>query len=363
MTAAGQLHTACMPWLSDVPARTGPRAGPARQDGLRLVTAGRTGGSPMAEFLSADEAVARIPDGATLGMTGIVMCGVAEEVAVAIERAFRDRGHPRDLTLVHAAGIGNWQQGRGRPPRARGPGHQVDRRPHRRGPGDGPPHRGQPLPGLLHPPGSRGPALPGDRRPPPRRHHPRRHRHLRRPPPRWRPDEPGDDRRLCEGDRDRGTGVPPVPLVPHRRGGDPGHHRRRAGQRHPGRRGGHPGPAPDGPGGQEQRRHRDRPGEVHGPGRHPAPQACAGPRPAGRLRGGRLLSRSSIPRRPAASTRRCRGICGSPGRRPSRLPWVRAPWWSGVRPWSSSPVRSSTSASAIPTPWAGWPPTRGSTRW
>ena len=64
----------------------------------------------MAEFLSADEAVARIPDGATLGMTGIVMCGVAEEVAVAIERAFRDRGHPRDLTLVHAAGIGNWQK-------------------------------------------------------------------------------------------------------------------------------------------------------------------------------------------------------------------------------------------------------------
>ena len=65
----------------------------------------------MTEFLSADEAVARIPDGATLGMTGIVMCGVAEEVAAAIERAFRDRGHPRDLTLVHAAGIGNWQKG------------------------------------------------------------------------------------------------------------------------------------------------------------------------------------------------------------------------------------------------------------
>jgi propionate CoA-transferase len=64
----------------------------------------------MAEFLSADEAVARIPDGATIGMTGIVMCGVAEEVVVAIERAFRDRGHPRDLTLVHAAGIGNWQK-------------------------------------------------------------------------------------------------------------------------------------------------------------------------------------------------------------------------------------------------------------
>ena len=65
----------------------------------------------MAEFLSADEAVARIPDGATLGMTGILMCGVAEEVAAAIERAFRDRGHPRDLTLVHASGIGNWHEG------------------------------------------------------------------------------------------------------------------------------------------------------------------------------------------------------------------------------------------------------------
>jgi propionate CoA-transferase len=65
----------------------------------------------MAGFLSADEAVAQIPDGATLGMTGILMCGVAEEVAAAIERAFRDRGHPRDLTLVHASGIGNWHEG------------------------------------------------------------------------------------------------------------------------------------------------------------------------------------------------------------------------------------------------------------
>jgi hypothetical protein len=73
----------------------------------------------MAEFLSADEAVARIPDGATLGMTGIVMCGVAEEVAVAIERAFRGGGHPRDLTLVHAAGMATGRRA-GSPPRARG---------------------------------------------------------------------------------------------------------------------------------------------------------------------------------------------------------------------------------------------------
>lgn len=63
----------------------------------------------MVEVLSAEEVAARIHDGATLAMSGMGLCGFAEEVAVAIEKAFLDTGHPNGLTLVHAAGIGNWQ--------------------------------------------------------------------------------------------------------------------------------------------------------------------------------------------------------------------------------------------------------------
>jgi propionate CoA-transferase len=61
----------------------------------------------MAQVITAAEAVARIPDGATLGVSGLGLCGWAEEVGTAIETSFLDGGHPRDLTLVHGAGIGN----------------------------------------------------------------------------------------------------------------------------------------------------------------------------------------------------------------------------------------------------------------
>ncbi|MGO9900321.1 MAG: acyl CoA:acetate/3-ketoacid CoA transferase [Solirubrobacteraceae bacterium] len=64
----------------------------------------------MAELLSAAEAVAQIPDGATVAMSGVALCGFAVEVANAIEDAFLAAGHPRDLTLVHAAGIGNFDK-------------------------------------------------------------------------------------------------------------------------------------------------------------------------------------------------------------------------------------------------------------
>jgi propionate CoA-transferase len=60
----------------------------------------------MVKVLSADEAVARIHDGATLAMSGAGLAGFAEEVAVAIERSFLATGHPRGLTLVHATAIG-----------------------------------------------------------------------------------------------------------------------------------------------------------------------------------------------------------------------------------------------------------------
>ncbi|MBL8477302.1 MAG: acyl CoA:acetate/3-ketoacid CoA transferase [Methyloversatilis sp.] len=59
------------------------------------------------KIMTAAEAVARIPDGATVATTGFVGIGFAEHVAIAIEQRFIDTQHPRDLTLVYAAGQGD----------------------------------------------------------------------------------------------------------------------------------------------------------------------------------------------------------------------------------------------------------------
>jgi len=65
----------------------------------------------MAKCVSVEEAVAAIPDGATVALDGFTMMGVAEAVAEEIERSFFARGHPRDLVLVHSAGQSNREQG------------------------------------------------------------------------------------------------------------------------------------------------------------------------------------------------------------------------------------------------------------
>src|SRR5262245_33041732 len=67
------------------------------------------------KVVSAADAVKLIRDGDTLATGGFVGIGFAEEIAIAIEQRFlaaRDAeaatvGHPRDLTLVYAAGQGN----------------------------------------------------------------------------------------------------------------------------------------------------------------------------------------------------------------------------------------------------------------
>jgi propionate CoA-transferase len=59
------------------------------------------------KIMSAAQAVARIPDGASVATTGFVGIGFAEHIAIAVERRFIDTQHPRNLTLVYAAGQGD----------------------------------------------------------------------------------------------------------------------------------------------------------------------------------------------------------------------------------------------------------------
>ena len=57
--------------------------------------------------VSLSEAVSAIQDGSTVATDGFTMMGVAEGVLAELERQFLRRGHPRDLTVVHAAGQSN----------------------------------------------------------------------------------------------------------------------------------------------------------------------------------------------------------------------------------------------------------------
>lgn len=62
-------------------------------------------------IMSAAEAAATVPDGATLAMTGSGG-GIleADDVLAAIEQRFLATGHPRDLTVIHGLGIGDGQK-------------------------------------------------------------------------------------------------------------------------------------------------------------------------------------------------------------------------------------------------------------
>lgn len=67
----------------------------------------------QSKFMTAAEAVALVPDGATVSIAG-GGGGLCEAMCLqeAIEKRFLDMGHPTNLTLVHALGIGN-QKGSG----------------------------------------------------------------------------------------------------------------------------------------------------------------------------------------------------------------------------------------------------------
>ncbi|TVQ30380.1 MAG: acyl CoA:acetate/3-ketoacid CoA transferase, partial [Geminicoccaceae bacterium] len=59
--------------------------------------------------LSATAMAARIPDGATVALSGSGIFLEADAIFRAIEQRFLATGHPQGLTLVHALGLGDGQ--------------------------------------------------------------------------------------------------------------------------------------------------------------------------------------------------------------------------------------------------------------
>jgi len=63
----------------------------------------------MAKFITAQNAARLIPDGATIGVSGMGLSGWAEEVGSAIAENFRQTGHPKNLSLKQGCDLGDFE--------------------------------------------------------------------------------------------------------------------------------------------------------------------------------------------------------------------------------------------------------------
>ena len=66
----------------------------------------------MSKVISAAEAAELIKDGDTVAAVTFGLARWGEDVALAVRDRYLAVEHPRDITFVHAAGVGNWK-GRG----------------------------------------------------------------------------------------------------------------------------------------------------------------------------------------------------------------------------------------------------------
>lgn len=62
----------------------------------------------MAKFVTAREAVAHIPDHATVGVGGQGLAGWPEEIGLAMRDNFAETGHPCDLNIKQGCAMGDW---------------------------------------------------------------------------------------------------------------------------------------------------------------------------------------------------------------------------------------------------------------
>lgn len=62
----------------------------------------------MAKVITVKEAAALIPDGATIASATFGLAGWPEEIALQMEENFLATGSPKNITHIHAAGVGNW---------------------------------------------------------------------------------------------------------------------------------------------------------------------------------------------------------------------------------------------------------------
>lgn len=67
----------------------------------------------MAQFIKANEVPELIKDGMTVFLDGFVGIGIPEEVYIAVEKSFLEKGTPKNLNIMFAAGFGNSKTGTG----------------------------------------------------------------------------------------------------------------------------------------------------------------------------------------------------------------------------------------------------------
>ncbi len=61
----------------------------------------------MSKVMSTQEAISMIKDGRHIWCWWIYWNGSPSELSVAIEKSFLETGHPRDLTVMFSAGVGD----------------------------------------------------------------------------------------------------------------------------------------------------------------------------------------------------------------------------------------------------------------